>query len=184
MTSEVLRCLIALIAIAWVLPVFAATWLEGWVVAVADGDTLTILDKAKQQHKIRLSQIDAPESGMPYGRAAKKVLSDAVYRRTVTVQARETDRYGRVVGTVYLDQKNINMQMVASGYAWAYRHYVTDIAYCKAEDLARRLRRGLWADKKPLPPWQWRRLKQAGSHFKPANGRDFAAPCGVRAQSR
>ncbi|MGH8811407.1 MAG: thermonuclease family protein [Advenella sp.] len=160
MTSEVLRCLIAIIVIIPVQPVFAATWLEGWVVGIADGDTLTILDKARRRHKIRLAQIDAPESGMPYGRAAKKFLSDAVYRRTVMVQAGEYDRYGRVVGTVYLNQKNINMQMVASGYAWAYRNYVTDIAYCKAEDRARRQRRGLWAEKKPVPPWQWRRLKQ------------------------
>ncbi|HBP28275.1 thermonuclease family protein [Advenella sp. FME57] len=160
MSSEILRWLIAIIVIAPVPPVFAATWLEGWVVAVADGDTLTILDKARQQHKIRLAQIDAPESGMPYARAAKKFLSDTVYRRTVTVQAGKRDRYGRVVSTVYLDQENINMQMVSSGYAWAYRNYVTDTAYYKAEDLARRLRRGLWKDKKPVPPWQWRRQKQ------------------------
>ncbi|AFK64124.1 hypothetical protein TKWG_22400 [Advenella kashmirensis WT001] len=160
MTTEILRCLIAILVIAPAPSVFAATWLEGWVVGVSDGDTLTILDQARQQHKIRMAQIDAPESGMPYGRAAKKFLSDAVYRRTVMVQAGERDRYGRVLGTVYLDQKNINMQMVANGYAWAYRNYVTDTAYCEAEDLARRLRRGLWAEKEPVPPWQWRRLKQ------------------------
>lgn len=160
MTSVVLRCLIAIIVIAPVQPVFAATWLEGWVVGIADGDTLTILDKARRQHKIRLAQIDAPESGMPYGRVAKKFLSDAVYHRTVMVQAGERDRYGRLVGTVFLNQKNINLQMVAGGYAWAYRNYVTDTAYLDAEDRARRLRRGLWTEKKPVPPWQWRRLKQ------------------------
>ncbi|HLU03208.1 MAG TPA: thermonuclease family protein [Advenella sp.] len=160
MTSEVLRCLIAIIMLAPAPPVLAATWLEGRVVGIADGDTLTILDKARQQHKIRLAQIDAPESGMPYGRAAKKFLSLAVYRKTVRVLADKRDRYGRVLGVVYLGRQNINMRMVANGYAWAYRAYVTDTAYCNAQALARRQRQGLWAEKKPVPPWQWRRLKQ------------------------
>ena len=176
---QVLRCLI-LLTISVPLPAVGATWLEGWVVAIADGDTITILDESKKQHKIRLGQIDAPESGMPYGRAAKKFLSDTVYRKTVRIQASDTDRYGRVVGIVHLDRKNINMLMVANGYAWAYRHYVTDIAYCEAEGSARRLRLGLWADKKPVPPWQWRRLKPARSGATEKNQRDYAvAPCGI-----
>lgn len=184
MTYVVLRCVIVFIAIAPLSSAIAATLLEGWVVGVADGDTLTILDANRQQHKIRLAQIDAPESGMPYGRVAKKALSDAVYRRTVTVQAGELDRYGRVLGTVYLDQKNINLQMVASGYAWAYRRYVTDIAYCRAEAQARDSRRGLWAEKKPIPPWQWRRMKRASRSSPPQGASGFVAPCDIRSRSR
>ena len=184
MTYVVLRCVIAFIAIAPLSSAIAATLLEGWVVGVADGDTLIILDENRQQHKIRLAQIDAPESGMPYGRVAKKALSDAVYRRTVTVQAGERDRYGRVIGTVYLDQKNINLQMVAGGYAWAYRRYVTDIAYCRAEARARESRRGLWAEKHPIPPWQWRRMKRVSRSSPPGGASGVVAPCDIRSRSR
>lgn len=180
----VLRYLILLLLIRPV-PAYAANWLEGWVVAIADGDTITILDKSKKQHKIRLGQIDAPESGMAYGRVAKHFLSDRVYRKIVRVRVHETDRYGRLVGIVYQDRKNINMLMVAQGYAWAYRHYVTDIAYCKAEDSARRLGRGLWKEKEPVAPWQWRRMKSARPAARQQNAGVYTVPsCGVAAPSR
>lgn len=161
---------------------FAATWVQGWVVGVADGDTITILTKAKTQHRIRLAEIDAPESSMPYGRAAKKFLSDAIYRQTVSVHSQGIDRYGRLLGVVYQNKQNINMLMVSNGYAWAYRQYLTDLAYCRAEAIARKARRGLWAEPDPIPPWQWRMARRINPQLRPGAVRASAAPCGIRAR--
>lgn len=67
---------------------------------MSDGDTITVLDDSKQQHKVRLEGIDAPESAQAFGTQAKKSLSDLVFGRTVTVANSKTDRYGRVLGKV------------------------------------------------------------------------------------
>lgn len=147
---------------------------------IADGDTLTLLSPEKKQKRVRLSQIDAPELRMPFGRVAKKSLSDAVYGKMVKVRVDGVDRYGRVLGTVYVGKADINLRQVRRGYAWVYRQYAWDPAYRLAESAARRDRRGLWAQladngkrakpappaaapsapraqEAPVPPWQWRR---------------------------
>ena len=73
--------------------------MSGKVVAVADGDTLTVL-VGKQQVKIRFSGIDAPEKKQPFGQRAKQGLSDCAYGKMVDVDWRKTDRYGRTIGKV------------------------------------------------------------------------------------
>src|SRR4051812_29621262 len=95
----------------------------GKVVSVHDGDTITVLDSANRQHKIRLAAIDAPELHQAFGQRAKQTLGDKVSGKTVRVTWRESDRYGRIVGHVYLDSRWINREMVAEGFAWHYRHY-------------------------------------------------------------
>jgi len=72
--------------------------ITGKVVGVSDGDTITVLDADKRQHKIRLEGIDAPESSQDYGSRAKQSLSDLVFGKTVTVTSSKRDRYGRVLG--------------------------------------------------------------------------------------
>lgn len=129
----------------------------GRVVAVHDGDTLTVLDSERHQHRIRLYQIDAPEKGQDYGASSKKSLSDLVYRRDVTVMFVATDRYHRDVGTVLLGGTDINLLQVERGMAWVYQRYAKDPAYFAAERAARTARRGLWKDPKPTPPWEFRR---------------------------
>jgi len=86
--------------------------ITGKVVGVSDGDTITVLDANRQQHKIRLDGIDAPESSQDFGSRAKQSLSDLVFGKTVTVTSRKKDRYGRVLGTVTLDGKDINLEQV------------------------------------------------------------------------
>jgi len=134
-----------------------ASWIKGTVIGVSDGDTITVLDTKKNNYKIRLDQIDAPELRMPYGFASKKTLSDLIYKKEVSVELHNKDAYNRHVGTVYLGDANINLFMVRSGYAWAYNKYVRELLYLEAEKAARLEKRGLWEDsKEPVPPWEWR----------------------------
>jgi endonuclease YncB( thermonuclease family) len=139
--------------------------ITGKVVAIADGDTLTVLDASNKQHKIRLEGIDAPESKQDYGSRAKQSLSDLVFGKTVTVTSRKKDKYGRTLGTVTLDGKNINQEQINRGMAWFYRAYQAELpanvaaVYGLAETRARQEKRGLWADAEPTPPWDFRRGK-------------------------
>ena len=136
------------------------TEVRGRVVRVADGDTITILDAANAQHKIRFHGIDAPEKGQAFGRAAGKFLAGLVAGRDVVVKVKNTDRYGRTVGVVFCDGRDINLEMLKAGYAWHYKHYDKSAAYAEAESSARAARRGLWADKDPINPYDFRKAKR------------------------
>lgn len=132
--------------------------LTGRVVRVADGDTLSILDRNNTQHKIRLHGIDTPEREQRYGRAAWDALEAMVDGKTVSVVVLGEDQYGRTDGTVYLGDRNINLAMVAGGHAWWYRYYAPHNRLLAAtEEKARKERLGLWAQPDPVPPWDWRR---------------------------
>jgi len=130
--------------------------LTGRVVKVADGDTITILDASKTQHKIRLQGIDAPEKSQAYGDAATRYLAGLVAGRDVRVTWTKRDKYNRILGTVYLDDIEINLEMLKAGYAWHYKRFDSTPAYAQAESEARAARRGLWAGLDPIPPEQFR----------------------------
>ena len=89
----------------------------GGVISISDGDTIKILDSDKISYKIRLNKIDAPEKGQAYGEASKKHLSSLIAGKNVRVVWEKEDRYGRILGEVFLGEKNINLQMVKDGYA-------------------------------------------------------------------
>lgn len=147
--------------------------LVGEVVGLADGDTVTVLDARKTQHKIRLAGIDAPEKGMPWGQKSKEALSDRVYRRTVTVEWHKQDRYGRLIGKILVDGQDANLAQVADGMAWHYKEYAQEQApddrarYAQAELDARSARHGLWAESDPIPPWAWRKMKREARAGQP-----------------
>ena len=132
------------------------TQATGKVIRVADGDTITILDPSNTQLKIRLNKIDAPEKSQAFGQRSKQHLSDIVFGKSVTVTWEATDRYGRILGTVWVDGRDINLQMVRDGFAWHYKRYDSSPAYAKAEADARAARRGLWSAPNPTPPEQFR----------------------------
>ncbi|WP_047393137.1 MULTISPECIES: thermonuclease family protein [Chitinibacter] len=140
--------------------------ISGEVVGVADGDTVTVLDSERQQYKLRLAYIDAPEKAMPYGQKSKQHLSDLIYRKTVSVQIDDVDRYGRGVARIEYQGQDINQQQVAAGLAWHYTRYAKTQArsayqaYQDAEQQARAQRSGLWQDSNPTPPWDWRKAKR------------------------
>jgi len=140
--------------------------IAGRVVRVVDGDTLTVIVQSvgsrvprdhSVQHKIRLRGIDAPEKKQPFGRVAGRYLSSLVADREVRVAYTKRDRYGRILGTVYLDGRDINLEMLKAGYAWHYKRFDSTPAYAQAEAAARAARRGLWQDKDPTEPELFRR---------------------------
>jgi endonuclease YncB( thermonuclease family) len=137
--------------------------LQGRVVSIADGDTITILDAQHQQHKIRLQGIDAPESQQAFGKLSKHNLSALVADRDVTVEYFKLDRYGRAVGKVTVGNMDANLEQVRAGLAWVYADYEDEITprdrsqYHAAERQARSLHAGLWSEPNPLPPWVFRR---------------------------
>lgn len=136
-----------------------ATTLTGKVVGVTDGDTITVLDAEKRQHKVRLEGIDAPESGQPFGTQAKKALSDKVFGKEITVKETGKDRYGRTLGHVYVGKQHVNRELVSEGFAWHYKEYNSDRDLASAENEARAAKRGLWRDDVPTAPWDFRHPK-------------------------
>ena len=138
----------------------------GKVVGIADGDTITVLRDGNEQVKIRLYGIDAPESGQPFGKASKRNLSAMVHGRSVQVEVMDTDRYGRTVARIFVDKEDVNAAQLRSGHAWLYRQYCKGWVcgeWAGLETEARSSGAGLWADKDPTPPWQWRRDEKGAS---------------------
>lgn len=155
----------------WLLALFAfflvclchAEELKGRVVHVADGDTITVLDAGKVQHKVRLAGIDAPERAQPFGQRSRESLEDLVAGRTVIVETHKRDRYGRYVGKVIFNSRDVNLEQIRRGMAWFYREYAHEQSagdrqsYEQAEIDARSSHFGLWAEKAPTAPWDYRR---------------------------
>jgi endonuclease YncB( thermonuclease family) len=147
---------IALVASCNLVAGFAHT-LRGHIVSIADGDTLTVLDAAHVQHKVRLVGIDAPESEQPFGTVSKQNLSNLVFGKQVTVEYQDKDRYGRTLGKILSNGQDINLEQIEDGFAWHYKHYQSDQsladreAYAKVEIDARKAGRGLWTDAHAIP---------------------------------
>lgn len=132
----------------------------GKVVGVSDGDTITILDDMdKGRFKIRLYGIDAPEKKQDFGQKSKQHLSTLIFNKTVKVRFKEIDRYGRIVGKIFLDDIEINLEMLKAGLAWHYYRYNQTPSYITTEKQARKSGIGLWSMKNPIPPWEFRRKK-------------------------
>jgi endonuclease YncB( thermonuclease family) len=137
--------------------------LIGRVVGVADGDTLTVLTAERQQHRVRLTGIEAPEKRQGFGQVSKQHLSALAYDKTVSVVFHKRDRYQRILGKVLVNGVDAGLEQIRSGLAWHYNKYEREqspedrVAYARVEEKARAERRGLWRDPKPVPPWNFRR---------------------------
>ncbi len=138
------------------LPAYAAEILEGRVVAVHDGDTVTLATWDNRRVKIRLAQIDAPESDQAFGLQSRRSLSDMVYNRIVRVEEETLDKYGRTVGTIFVGGLDVSRRQIQRGMAWAYRQYLHDESLVQDENTARQARVGLWSEANPTPPWEYR----------------------------
>jgi endonuclease YncB( thermonuclease family) len=159
-----------------------AITLTGRVIGVHDGDTITVLDGDQRPEKIRLAGIDAPELGQPHGKRSKLALSEVVYRMEVRIDWDKRDRYGRIVGKVWVIHPttgspqtlcspkcpyvDVNLGQIQAGMAWWYRQYQGEQspedrkAYEVAETGARSKKVGLWVDPEPTPPWDWRHSRK------------------------
>jgi endonuclease YncB( thermonuclease family) len=140
--------------------------IQGKVVGVADGDTITVLDATNTQHKIRLQGIDAPEKAQPFGQKSKQSLSQMVQSKQVTVEYQKKDKYGRTLGKVLHNGTDVCLEQIKLGMAWHYKQYKSDqpkedrTLYDQTEQDARAKKAGLWIDKAPTPPWEFRRQKK------------------------
>ena len=134
-----------------------AAELNGKVIHISDGDTIHVLTNDKKKYKIRLNGIDAPESSQDYGNKSKENLKRYIYNKDVTVIYKSKDKYNRLLGTVYLNKQDINLQQIKDGYAWVYKKYNNDSNYLIAEKHARSSKKGLWAGINPLEPWVFRK---------------------------
>jgi micrococcal nuclease len=135
------------------------------VEAVNDGDTVTCLDTNGARVRIRLVGIDAPELDQPAGTAARAALAAKLASGSVRVAGDARDQHGRLLGTLWLDDRDLNREMVADGWAWAFTGFADDENLVAAESAARHARRGLWADPHPVAPARWRELHP--SHGQP-----------------
>jgi len=139
-----------------------ASEFSGPVVSVLDGDTIEIL---QNQHleRIRLHGIDCPERGQPFGHKAKQAMSALVFGQDVTLQTHGKDRYKRILADVFLsDGTHVNHELVKEGWCWWYRKYAPkDIELKTLEEQARQSKKGLWGERAPVPPWEWRRDARA-----------------------
>ena len=152
-----------LILFSLLLPLFSlfAAEIRDRVIAVSDGDTITVLDEMDQgKFKIRLDKIDAPEKKQAFGSKSKQFLSSLISGKQVSIRYKAVDRCGRILGVVYCDGIEINLVMVQTGYAWHYSYYDQTPAYIQAEKQARADKKGLWADPNPINPYQFRKSQK------------------------
>ena len=163
------RLIIGLVIYILCICLAQAEILRGKVVKIADGDTLTLLDRSKQQHKVRLIGIDAPERKQPFGTVSRQNLADLVFGKEVAVEWHKQDRYQRVLGKVLLNGKDVNLEQIKAGLAWHYKQYDRDQLpadrklYAEAQKAASLKGTGLWNDPAPVAPWDFRHNKPAPS---------------------
>lgn len=144
------------------MPLVAAA-LACLVVAIADGDTLTVRCEAQAEQPaqtitIRLAEIDAPEKRQPFGERSRQALAAMCFQKPTTVKPQTRDRYGRTVARINCDGTDANAEQVHAGMAWVFDQYVTDRALYAVQNEARAAGRGLWADREPVAPWEWRKV--------------------------
>ena len=157
---------VAVAFIASTSPAIAAE-IDGMIVGVADGDTVTLLDANKTQHRIRLDGIDAPERAQPHGQRAQQSLASLAHGRGARADCPKVDRYGRLVCRVMIDGVDVGLEQIRRGYAWHYVKYAHEQRtadrekYARAEIDARSASAGLWSFSDPVPPWDYRRAARS-----------------------
>ena len=128
------------------------------IIKIYDGDTITTLTSQKEKIKIRLYGIDAPELKQPFGKASKRHLIDLISNKSLKINEKGKDKYGRTLAVLYNGDQDINAQMVIDGYAWAYDKFSKD--YVAFQKDAQLLKKGLWIDKNIVRPSGFRKLKK------------------------
>lgn len=133
-----------------------AKYVDGKVIKIQDGDTFTMIFDNGFEVKVRLNGIDSPEKKQAFSNKAKQALSAMIFQKKVRVYYSSKDRYGRVLGDVFVNGININHEMVRQGMAWHFIKYSDDETLAKLEREARINKVGLWVDPNPVAPWEFR----------------------------
>ncbi len=144
-TRRHLSSLAVVCVVAWLaVPLVAAEIFTGRVVGVSDGDTISVM-RDGHAVRVRLEGIDCPENSQDFGQRAKQFAAALVFQKTVTVDVRDVDRYGRLVGRVFVDGRDVSLALVQAGLAWHYKRYSDEAALGDAEQQARAVEQGLWS---------------------------------------
>ena len=131
------------------------------VVSISDGDTFRGLTEDNEEIKFRIYGIDAPEKHQAFGNRSTQYFADLIFGKDVGIKVQKTDYFGRQVVWVYTpDGKDVSAEMLKAGMAWHFKKYDKSDEYASLENSARQKRLGLWADKNPIPPWEFRRNKK------------------------
>lgn len=144
--------------------------LFGKVINIIDGDTVTILDANKEEHRIRLGEIDAPEKSQAFGKESAAELKELVLDKQVKIFWKKKDNFtwkttdhqekrGRIIGGIYIDERFINRELVERGAAWHYKEFSKDDTLTQAEAYAKKNKYGLWANPDAVSPWEYRKRK-------------------------
>lgn len=153
-------CFVGLICLAGQLAAAPKDEITGKVISVSDGDTIKLLVK-KQELTIRLEGIDAPEYTQDFGTKSRQALAALVSGKTVTVRKSGIDKFGRTLGFVFVDGKEVNAKQLEDGWAWHYKAFNNDDRLAKLEAAARQGKRGLWGGPNPIEPWEYRKIMAA-----------------------
>ncbi len=137
--------------------------ITGKVVSITDGDTLIVRESPTKSVTVRLVHIDAPEKGQAFGTRARQALGEMTYGKDAEVVGISKDRYGRTLGEVFVEGKSINLELVRAGFAWAYVDFSPPEEYVSEQNQAKQARKGLWADKEPVPPWEFRKRRKTSA---------------------
>lgn len=151
----------------------AAETFRGRVVKVYDGDSISIilLDTLDEQ-EIRLQGADAPERGQPCWREAQLFMAELLHGGIVRVEVEKRDRYKRLVGRVFLEDKeglDVEKALIRAGLAWHYSYFnhEPDLANAQKEAQAEKL--GIWQESDPIDPYLWRKAKKKNASTRNAD---------------
>jgi endonuclease YncB( thermonuclease family) len=155
--------------------------LSGLVVAVVDGDTIDVLDEQHAKSRIRLQGIDAPEKRQAFGDVSRQNLVTLLAGKTVLVEWRKHDKYGRIVGKVLCGAEDVCLDQIRAGFAWFYKEYEKEQSeddrrlYSEAEQAARSQKLGLWHDSSPIQPSEFRHHKPTTAESSEAEAPNHSA---------
>jgi micrococcal nuclease len=157
------------------LPVFANN-LTATVVSVGDGDTIRVRTGNKTV-TVRLACIDAPEMKQnPWGQQSSARLKQLLpVGQAITLRAIETDKYKRLVAEVFVENRNVNLNMVQEGQAVVYRQYLKGCRESKdsllqGENYAKQQRLAFWSQPNPVMPWNFRHKTAQRATSVPTQG--------------
>ena len=137
--------------------------IHGRITGIVDGDTIDVLIFSRQQIRVCLAFVDAPERGQAFGQRAKRAMSELVFGKDVKLRPHTIDPHGRLVARVVIDKKDVGLELLKQGLCWVYEKYVGEASaeiqtsYWAAQAAAQSDRLGLWQDPDPVPPWEWRK---------------------------
>lgn len=128
------------------------------VIAISDGETITVLLDGNIQKKLRFAEVDCPESVQAFGKIAKQFTSDLVFGKMILFIDTDIDRYGRTIAKVYYDGgKYLSAESIKAGFGWWYYYYSKDKYLEELENEAQNRKVGLWQDPNTIAPWEYRK---------------------------